>query len=162
MSAVIILIIVITILTALTHIHFSPLPSVNPPITPGHHTEFPLDNTNTYTHRLQWHNSSISSFNRRNPTIHSSCLHSRYITPSRTVHQSSHTLTLLLTHVSLTIFTLSPDCTSNKDISKMPSYTSRTFPQTEIDDGQLNSQTCIPTALEHSLTHHSKISTFTA
>ena len=48
MSAVIILIAAITIITASSHIHFSPLPSLHPPMTAGHHTEFPLDNTHTY------------------------------------------------------------------------------------------------------------------
>ena len=50
MSAVIILIAAITIITASSHIHFSPLPSLHPPMTAGHHTEFPLDNTNTHTY----------------------------------------------------------------------------------------------------------------
>ena len=48
MSALIILIAGITIITASSNDHFSPLPSLHPPITPGHHTEFPLDNTDTY------------------------------------------------------------------------------------------------------------------
>ena len=50
MSPVIILIAGMTILTALSHIHFSPLPSLHPPITPGHHTKYPLVHTHTYRH----------------------------------------------------------------------------------------------------------------
>ena len=152
-----ILINVITILTASSHFHYSPLTSLHHLITGGHHSEFPLDDTHIHTsmhtHIPQWHNSAISTFNCRTPTIHSCCLHSRYITPSR----PRTSLTLLLTHVSLTLFTLSHDCTSNKDISKMPSYTTRTFPPTYLDDAlkphsnipTLISRTFPPSPLEH-------------
>ena len=122
---------VTTILTSSSLIDVSPLPSLHPLIPAEHHTEFPLDNS------PQWHSSSLTA-----PTI----IHSSILTasPSRALHEHFITLltvTLPVTHVSLTLFTLSPDCTSNKDISKMDSYTSRTFPPTYLDDGQLHPQT---------------------
>ena len=143
MPPLIILIAVITILSASSHIHFSPLPSLHPPITAGHHTEFPLH------HTMHVNNSSISTFNSRTPTIHSFCLHAPYITPSRE-----------LTSVTL-VFSLTFDFLYPPSYPTVPRY---------IDDDQLHLTNipsnifrwCPHNSVEHSITHHSNISTFTA
>ena len=166
MSAVIILITGINIITASStiislhfhHVILRLLQDITPSSCSTTHTHTHID---THTTMAQLFSLYIQSPNPDYSFILSPfSLHHSTTSTSRAVHQFSHTVTLFLTHVSLTLYTQSPDCTSNKDILNMPSYDSRTFPPRQIDDGQLHHQTCIPTPLEHSLTHASNISTF--
>ena len=118
------LIILITIHIATSHIHFSPLLHCILRLLLDI-TENSRSTTRTLTYRQHGYNVSISTFHRRTPKIHPvsilapSPLHEQYAQPC---HSPSH--------VSLSPFTLSPNCTSKK----MPSYTSRTFPARYIDD----------------------------
>ena len=86
-------------------------------------------------------------------------LHPFITSTSPALHQSSHRVTLILTDVSLTLFTQSPDCTFNKDISKRLIYTSRKFPPSYFDDGVVPHSNIPSSSLEHFQLHHSKINT---